>query len=129
MEKIRKLVLKPILTMAFVTILNCTGNSPGERLTRLGQKVGIPAHSKSKNLFDLAAPAAQFLRDIENGTYNLTTTIQNTLIGASPNFIIMRDNLLLIINNWEKATNHRIKNSESNIIGTVQVANKSLSFN
>ena len=29
--------------------------------------------------------------------------------------------MLLIINNWEKATGHRIKNPEANITGSVRV--------
>jgi hypothetical protein len=113
-----------------IQFLRCNGNTPGERLINVGKKVGINAHSKSEGLLDIAPPMNTLLRRIELGDYNpaneaqVRSIIESQIPGsASP----IQDRqalteLLLIINNWEKATGHRIKNPEAaNISGTVRI--------
>ncbi len=45
----------------------------------------------------------------------------NPILNPTPQEINILNNMLLIINNWEKATGHRIKNPEANITGSVRV--------
>jgi len=67
------------------------------------------------------------LRRIEIGDYNVeveartiieSQTPASTATPAQKQALI---DLLLIINNWEKATGHRIKNPEATIKGTVRI--------
>jgi hypothetical protein len=112
-----------------VNFLRCNGNTPGERLINIGNRVGLPAHSKSEGLLDIAPPMNTLLRRIELGDYS-----QNNEAGVTAIIKSQKDNLpqtdpirqalnelLLIINNWEKATGHKIKNPEANVSGTVKV--------
>jgi len=113
-----------------VQFLRCNGNSPGERIINIGNKVGLPAHSKSEGLLDIAPPMNTLLRLIELGDYNpeqethVQTIIEaekNGLGPDNPDRMALSD-LLLIINNWEKATGHRIKNPDTaGIAGTVKI--------
>ncbi|MBI5646907.1 MAG: hypothetical protein HY962_08230 [Ignavibacteriae bacterium] len=113
-----------------VQFLNCQSSTIGERLRKIGIKVGIPAHGKTQDLFELAGPTANILRIVEEGgilddTSRITTIISSLIppvpTPATPEQNIMTD-LLTIINHWEKATGHRIKNPEANIRGTVSIA-------
>ena len=112
-----------------VNFLRCNGNTPGERLINIGNRVGLPAHSKSEGLLDIAPPMNTLLRRIELGDYSpnneaaVTTIIKSqkdNLPQTDPSRQALND-LLLIINNWEKATGHKIKNPEANVSGTVKV--------
>ncbi len=110
-----------------IQFLRCNGGTPGERLINIGKKVGVPAHSKSEGLLDIAPPMNTLLRRIELGDYNVETTVTNIIKSQlnnlpinSPERMALND-LLQIINNWEKATGHKIKNPEANIKGTVRI--------
>jgi hypothetical protein len=113
-----------------VDFLNCESSSVGERLIKIGNKVGIPAHSKSQALFEMSTPASNILRAIEQGGILDDQATMNDILGAllgnpgtlDVNINYMTD-LLSLINNWERATGHRLKNPESNIRGTVTIAN------
>ena len=114
-----------------VQFLNCDANTPGERIINIGKKVGLPAHTKSEALLDIAQPMNALLRLIETGLLNNGNQIERILRSrttVNPNNpqtttqeIAIMDNLLLILNNWEKATGHRIKNPQANITGSVKI--------
>lgn len=109
-----------------VEFLRCNGNTPGERLINIGNKVGIPAHSKSEGLLDIAPIMNTFLRRIELGDYNSQVDVKNIIesqstAGAAPENIQALTDILSIINNWEKATGHKIKNPEMSITGNVKI--------
>jgi hypothetical protein len=112
-----------------IQFLRCNGNTPGERLINIGKKVGVNAHGKSEGLLDIAPPMNTLLRRIELGDYNPVNEAQvrsiiESQIPGSVSPIQDRQaltDLLLIINNWEKATGHKIKNPEANITGTVRI--------
>ena len=118
---------------SIVRFLKCEANSPDERLMKIGLKVGLPAHSKTKPLMEMAAPLAGLLRSVENKSYEDLNFIRGVLTSQTPNpsipsppatlqgLIAILNDLLTIINNWEKATGHRIKNPEANIMGTVRI--------
>jgi hypothetical protein len=112
-----------------VQFLNCQSSTIGERLMKIGNKVGIPAHSKCQSLFEMAGAASHVLRTIEIGNVlnnpALMPDILRSLIpSATPdarNMNLMTD-LLILINNWEKATGHKIKNPGAGAIsGSVKV--------
>jgi len=111
-----------------VQFLNCQSSTIGERLHKIGVKVGIPAHSKSQSLFEMASAASNILRRVEEGGIlddqgrmtDILTSLDPLNPGTDDNVNFMTD-LLTIINNWEKATGHKIKNPEANITGTVRV--------
>jgi hypothetical protein len=114
-----------------VTFLGCQANTASERLMNIGRKVGIEAHKKAQALFDMAAPMATILREIEFGLFELDTpplwirkVIESQIPGVNTSTTEQKAaliDLLTVINNWEKATGHRIKNPEGNITGTVRV--------
>jgi hypothetical protein len=121
-----------------VSYLNCNANTPGERLINIGRKVGLPAHTKSIAILDIAQPMNLILRSMELGLFNNSNFLQrvmrslstiNPIPNPTPQEIDILNNLLLIINNWEKATGHRIKNPEANITGTVRVQQNGLPQN
>lgn len=120
-----------------VQFLRCNGNTPGERLINIGKKVGVNAHSKAEGLLDIAPPMNTLLRRIEFGDYNpdnesqvssIITSQADGLSPTDPNRLALAD-LLAIINNWEKATGHRIKNPEARINGQLQINRPPVSQN
>ena len=114
-----------------VDYLNCNANTPGDRLINIGRKVGLPAHTKSVAILDIAQPMNLILRGTELGLFNNSEFLQRVIRALStinpPNPAPtaqekdILNNMLVIINNWEKATGHRIKNPEANITGIVKV--------
>lgn len=111
-----------------VNYLSCQSSTIGERLLKIGDKVGIPAHRKAQALFEMANPAAEVLLTVEmGGLLDNAAWVQTMLSSLNPstspppiqaNFM---NAFLSVINNWEKATGHKIKNPEANITGTVRM--------
>ena len=110
-----------------VNFLNCQSSTIGERLIKIGNKVGIPAHTKCQALFEMAGAAANIMNLLEIGTYlESTANLQTMLSSLNPGTLASinsdyMNSFLTVINNWEKATGHRIKNPEANIRGTVSI--------
>jgi hypothetical protein len=113
-----------------VNFLNCQSSTIGERLFKIGAKVGIPAHSKCQSLFEIAGPAANILTTIEVGGVLDNAAIMQVVLSSlnpppaippAPQLIRYMEDFLTIINNWEKATGHRIKNPEVNVRGMVRM--------
>ncbi len=113
-----------------VQFLNCQSSTIGERLIKIGNKVGIPAHTKCQSLFEMAGAASNVLSVIEQGgvfdnpalmPVLLRSLVPPTPLVATPNMNFMSD-LLTVINHWEKATGHRIKIAEApNVTAAVRV--------
>lgn len=112
-----------------VNYLSCQSSTIGERLIKIGNKVGIQAHRKCQSLFEMAGSAAMILLAIESrGLLDDSAWVGRMLSSLNPpvpsplsiegNFM---NAFLTVINNWEKATGHKIKNPEANITGTVKV--------
>lgn len=110
-----------------VKFLRCNATTPGERLINIGNKVGIPAHSKSEGLLQIAPPMNTLLRRIELGEYSVDANVkeivesQKNIPNKNDPRRLALDDLLLIINNWEKATGHKIKTQGASLNGTVRV--------
>jgi len=111
-----------------VNFLSCQSTTIGERLMKIGTKVGVPAHKKCQSLFEMAGAIAIILTSIETGGF-LTNEVwvQGMLTSLNPgNPPSVQGNymnyFLTVINNWEKATGHPIKNPEANVRGVVSVS-------
>jgi hypothetical protein len=112
-----------------VNYLSCQSSTIGERLIKIGNKVGIQAHRKCQSLFEMAGSAAMILLALETrGLLDDSAwvgTMLSSLNPPVPNPLTIEGNFmnafLTVINNWEKATGHKIKNPDANISGTVKV--------
>ena len=115
-----------------VQFLNCQSSTIGERLLKIGAKVGVPAHSKCQSLFEMAGAASNLLISIEVGGFlDNPGQVQNILSSLNPPgppppvYGAFMQDFLTVINNWEKATGHRIKNPETRLSGTLKLEQKS----
>ena len=105
-----------------VKFLKAEANTAGERLMNIGRRVGLNAHTKSVAILDIAQPMSTILRSIELGIFNDSNFIYRVIralsavnppVPAVAEEKDMLNTVLLIINNWEKATGHRIKDAEN----------------
>ena len=112
-----------------VNYLSCQSSTIGERLIKIGNKVGIQAHRKCQSLFEMAGSAAMILLALETrGLLDDSAWVGRMLSSLNPpvasplsiegNFM---NAFLTVINNWEQATGHKIKNPEANVTGSVKV--------
>jgi hypothetical protein len=96
------------LTLSFntpiVRDLNAEAPSAAERLQKIGERVGLPAHSRSDSYFFLAENMSLVLRELEVGTFNDTT-------GAPALFQpgVFQDAMQQIITHWSIATGRDVK--------------------
>lgn len=115
-----------------VQFLNCQSSTIGERLLKIGTKVGIPAHVKCQSLFEMAGAMSAILTAIEfGGVLDNPVQVRTMLYSltpppppaAQPNqmHVDFMNHFLSVINNWEKATGHNIKNPDANVRGTVRI--------
>ncbi|MCW3463507.1 hypothetical protein [Chitinophaga nivalis] len=111
----------------FVELFNLKSSVIGDRVARAGNKAGIMIHNKSQALFEMAGPAAIVLSAIELGdALTDPTYIQGLLSSLNPGVVRpveaeLMNHFLTVINNWEKATSHRIKNPAANLNGKVVI--------
>jgi hypothetical protein len=106
-----------------VQFFNCTGNTAGERLIKIAQRVRISAHIKSDYFLIMAPAMNNVLRNIELDLYSFSNEPHvKRIIGShnpslsppgTPDEMNTLNEILMIINQWEKATGHRIKNPDS----------------
>jgi hypothetical protein len=93
-----------------VVDLKAQATSPEERLRKIGERVGIGAHSRSQNYFRMAEPLSRILLGIESGVYNDPANVRVLYAPPeedTPNPI--REDILTIITNWSIATGRDIK--------------------
>ena len=57
-------------TSPIVTSLRAEGEGAENRLFKIAERVGLPAHGLSKSFFDIADPLSRLLIQIETGIYN-----------------------------------------------------------
>jgi hypothetical protein len=78
-----------------------------QRLFKIAERVGLPAHGLSKNFFDIADPLSRFLTQIETGVYNDAThaaALYTRVAGGGP-----ESDLRTIITHWTAITGHDVK--------------------
>ncbi len=89
-----------------ITDLKATASDPSERLQKLGARVGIPAHPRSRNLILMAEPASALLRFVEKLEKFSDVTGAATLYSATGG---IKDDALTVINEWGMATRRDLK--------------------
>jgi hypothetical protein len=60
-----------------VRALKSEADSPADRLSKLGERVGVPAHSRTASYIQLANLLGTLMLDIESGLYNSAITATN----------------------------------------------------
>src|SRR5215212_7994880 len=93
--------------------LKADGSGPSERLRAIGERVGIPAHGRAYDLFNLADPMSRIMIAIESGSLSqsqnvpLLYRLRDTPppLPATP----LRDDITTIITNWSSATGRNMK--------------------
>ncbi|APR81518.1 Hypothetical protein A7982_06867 [Minicystis rosea] len=84
--------------------MKVTATTPDERLRRLGDAVGVPAHPRTRSLLKLAERVSLLLIEIEQGTYNEAFEVRRLYEGGETT-----NDLLDIINEWSILTGRDIK--------------------
>jgi len=106
------------LTLEFnspiVLSLRAEGTSPEQRLHKIAQRVGKPAHALSKNFFDMADAVSRILILIETRRYNTITDIPELYTKDTlpvPAFSPVQD-IKTIITHWSITTGHDLKSKK-----------------
>ena len=110
---------------AVVRDLRAGGPSPEERLRLIGERVGVPAHAKSHNYFQLATAISALLTEIELGLYSTAAGAQSLYAlptAPPPATNPIRDNVLRVINHWSQAAGRDMKARGVMVSPRVQVA-------
>jgi hypothetical protein len=80
-----------------VRALKSEAENPADRLIKLGERIGIPAHSRSASYIQLASLLGYILTNVEGGLYNTASTAQNLYMpGADAN--VMSEIITLYMN-------------------------------
>lgn len=100
------------LTVAFdspiIQALRAEATGPEQRLFKVAQRVGVPAHGLSKSFFDIADPISRVLIDIEASG----TVIVPELVARVPAFTTLTDlqnAMNTIITHWSLITGRDVK--------------------
>jgi hypothetical protein len=97
------------LTLEFnspiVLSLRAEGASPEQRLFKIAQRVKIPAHSLSKNFFDISGAMSRILIAIETGIFNTPATVSAfwTPLPPAPPGLLEQD-IRTILTHWAITT-------------------------
>ena len=101
------------LTLEFdspiVMSLRAEGPSPEERLHKIAQRVGRPAHALSKNFFDMADAISRILIQIETNIYKNPQAV-SALYTSVPGGPIQ--DIKTIITHWSITTGHDLKSKK-----------------
>jgi hypothetical protein len=93
-----------------VVDLKAQATSAAERLQKIGERVGLPAHSRADSYFRLASSMSLLLREIELGTFNTA--------GGAPGLYSTTTYLDAIqetITHWSIATGRDVKSAKVSI--------------
>ena len=94
-----------------VVDLQAQATTPEERLRKIGARVGVVSHSKSRSLFELSTRVSALLIAIESGAYDQPVAARTLYdvnlggIGANP----VAADMVQVIIQWGAATNHELK--------------------
>jgi hypothetical protein len=87
--------------------LKSQASSPDERLTKIGERVGLPPHSKSQSYLLMAQPMSSILLSLEARQFVDAATAPALYTIAPPPS--PRDDMLTIVNQWSIATGRDMK--------------------
>jgi hypothetical protein len=91
--------------------LEAQANAPEERLLKIGERVGLPAHSRSEAYFRLAVNLSFILQLIEAASFNTPNAAQALYQPAppAPSPPLIYNAMLAIIRDWSIATGRDMK--------------------
>jgi hypothetical protein len=93
--------------LPIVQDLRAQAASPEERLFKIAERVGLPAHGLSKNYFDIADSISRILIEIETGVFNTRAAapaLYTSQGGADP-----EEAMRTIIRHWSIITGREMK--------------------
>jgi hypothetical protein len=89
-----------------IVALRAEANGPEQRLFKVAQRVGLPAHGLSKSFFDIADPISRILILIEADG----TGVVNDLVAKAPNPpTLLQNDMNTVITYWNSITGHDVK--------------------
>jgi len=95
-----------------VFTLRADATGVDQRLFKIAERVGLPAHGLSKNFFDIADPLSALLIDIEKGSFNdpaAARTLYASKLGTPPADNPVEKRLRTIITHWTAITGRDVK--------------------
>jgi hypothetical protein len=93
-----------------VEALRSEASSSQQRLHKIAERVGLPAHGKAKSFFDLADPMSAILTQIEMGTYNDANEVPRLYEKGA-----IQDAMKTIITHWSITTGRDMKQRSSSL--------------
>jgi hypothetical protein len=102
--------------------LKAEAPSPEERLRKIGERVGLPAHAKSESYFVLAEAMSRLLIDIEMGLFNDPATVR-ALYAPPPPDNPLRGDVMSVITHWSLATGRDLKAGKVTVSARQPAAN------
>lgn len=91
-----------------VRALRAEANGTEQRLFKIAERVGLPAHGLAKHFFDIADPISRILIQIETGDYDLAEAVP-ALYTPAPGPTSPESAMRRIITNWTPITGHDVK--------------------
>jgi hypothetical protein len=88
--------------------LRAQAASPEERLFKIAERVGLPAHGLSKNYFDIADSISRILIEIETGIFNTRAAVP-ALYTPTPEGGDPEEAMRTIIRHWSIITGREMK--------------------
>jgi hypothetical protein len=93
-----------------VVDLEAQAGTPDERLRSIGERVGLPAHSRSLSYFNLATAMSRILSFVEDGRFNTIGGTQTLYLAPPPPMVNpIRDDMMTIVTHWSLATGRDMK--------------------
>jgi len=97
-----------------VRALKAEATSPGDRLRKIGERVGVPVHARADNMFNMAFPIADVLTFIETDPNSANVAgAPGYYLPGGPNPQLPTD-MRTIITHWSAATGRDIKATRVN---------------
>jgi hypothetical protein len=91
--------------LPIVTDLRAEAASPEERLFKIAQRVGLPAHGLSKSYFQIAQPISRILIVLETGQMNEVAAVPALYTPGSP----VEADLRIVITDWSIISGREMK--------------------
>ncbi len=95
-------------TLPIIADLRAEGASPEERLFKIAQRVGLPAHGLSKSYFEIADSISRILTEIETGLFNESGAVA-ALYTQAPGGHGPDEAMRTIIRHWSIITGREMK--------------------
>lgn len=96
-----------------VKALKAEAESPADRLKKIGERVGVPAHSRSDAYFNMAQDLSQILQFVERDPMAVNPAAAKGYYDPTGPFPLMASSMKNIIAQWSIATGRDLKGQRS----------------